>query len=81
MDNNDYFQLDIIKLSINEYAIYGIIKHSFDRELNEKYDLIIEARDHGISEVRVNRTNVTVWILDEKLIMHRNLIKQNIQFK
>jgi hypothetical protein len=65
MDNNDYFQLDIINLSTNEYAIYGIIKHSLDRELNERYDLTIEARDHGISEVRVNRTKVTVWILDE----------------
>ncbi|CAF1113501.1 unnamed protein product [Adineta steineri] len=65
LNNTNYFELNTIKLSLNEYAIYGIIKHSFDRELNEKYDLIIEAYDHGISQVQVNRTNVTVWILDE----------------
>jgi hypothetical protein len=41
------------------------VKHSFDRELNERYDLIIEARDHAIAEVKVNRTKVTIWILDE----------------
>ena len=65
LDNQDYFDLNIINLSINEYAIYGIVKRAFDRELIEKYDLTIEARDHGISEVKVNRTKVTVWILDE----------------
>ncbi|CAF2235257.1 unnamed protein product [Rotaria magnacalcarata] len=65
IDNNDYFELNIIKLSTNEYALYGIVKHSFDRELNEKYDLTIEAHDHGISQVRFNRTKVTLWILDE----------------
>jgi len=62
---NNYFDLNIINLSINEYAIYGIVKHSFDRELNEKYDLIIEAHDHGLSQVRINRTKITIWILDE----------------
>jgi hypothetical protein len=65
LENKDYFDLNIIKLSTNEYAIYGIVKHSFDRELNERYDLIIEARDHAIAEVKVNRTKVTIWILDE----------------
>ena len=65
LDNNDYFQLNIINLSVNEYAIYGIVKHALDREMKEKYDLIIEAWDHGISEVRVNRTKITVWVLDE----------------
>jgi hypothetical protein len=65
IDNNEYFDLNIINLSVNEYAIYGVVKRALDRELIEKYDLIIEARDHGISEVKVNRTKVTVWILDE----------------
>ncbi|CAF3481778.1 unnamed protein product [Rotaria sp. Silwood1] len=65
LNNNDYFELNIIKLTTNEYAIYGIVKRSFDRETNEKYDLIIEAHDHGISEVKSNRTKVTLWILDE----------------
>ncbi|CAF3609964.1 unnamed protein product [Rotaria sordida] len=65
LNNNDYFELNIIKLTTNEYAIYGIVKRSFDRELNEKYDLIIEAHDHGISEVKFNRTKITLWILDE----------------
>ena len=65
LNNNDYFELNIIILTTNEYAIYGIVKRSFDRELNEKYDLIIEAHDHGISEVKFNRTKITLWILDE----------------
>lgn len=65
LENNQFFDLNIIKLSTNEYAIYGIVKHSFDRELNEKYDLIIEAYDHGIPEIKSNRTNITIWILDE----------------
>jgi hypothetical protein len=61
----DYFQLDIITLSYNEYAIYGIVKHSFDREIKEQYHLIIQAYDHGISQVRRNQTNITIDILDE----------------
>lgn len=65
IDNDDYFELNIIKLSSNEYALYGIVKRSFDRELKEKYDLTIEAHDHGISQVRFNRTKVTIWVLDE----------------
>jgi hypothetical protein len=65
LQNNNFFDLNIIKLSTNEYAIYGIVKHSFDRELDDKYDLIIEARDHGIPEEKVNRTKITIWILDE----------------
>jgi hypothetical protein len=64
-NSNNYFDLNIINLSTNEYAIYGIVKHSFDRELNEKYVLIIEAHDHGISQVRINRTEIIIWILDE----------------
>ena len=66
LDNQPtFFDLNIIKLSSNEYAIYGVVKRAFDRELNEKYDLILEARDHAIEHVRVNRTQVTIWILDE----------------
>jgi hypothetical protein len=65
LDNKDYFDLNIIKLSTNEYAIYGIVKHAFDRELNEKYNLTIEAHDHAIEQVKVNRTKITIWILDE----------------
>jgi len=65
IENTNFFDLNIIKLSINEYAIYGIVKHSFDRELNEKYQLIIEGRDHGIFQVKINRTKIMIWILDE----------------
>ncbi|UJR20569.1 hypothetical protein I4U23_023695 [Adineta vaga] len=65
LKNDDYFELNIIKLSINEYAIYGILRHGLDREVKEQYDLIIEAVDHGIEQVRSNRMNITVWILDE----------------
>ncbi|CAF3383864.1 unnamed protein product [Rotaria sp. Silwood2] len=65
LNNEDYFQLDIITLSINEYAIYGIVKQSLDREINEKYELIIEARDHGLPRSRINRTKITIELLDE----------------
>ncbi|CAF4911163.1 unnamed protein product, partial [Rotaria sp. Silwood1] len=65
LNNEDYFQLDIIILSINEYAIYGIVKQSLDREINEKYELIIEARDHGFPQERINRTKITIELLDE----------------
>ncbi|CAF0747805.1 unnamed protein product [Adineta steineri] len=65
LNNDNIFQLDIITLSMNEYAIYGIVKHSLDREITETYDLIIEARDHGIPQPRMNRTMVRITILDE----------------
>ncbi|CAF1668219.1 unnamed protein product, partial [Adineta ricciae] len=65
LENEDYFELNIINLSVNEYAIYGILKHALDRELKEKYNLLIEAVDHGLKQVRSSRMNVTVWILDE----------------
>lgn len=65
LESSAFFDLNIIKLSSNEYAIYGIVKRAFDRELTEKYDLIIEARDHAIEHVRTNRTQVIIWILDE----------------
>jgi hypothetical protein len=65
LENKEYFDLNIIQLSTNEYAIYGIVKHAFDREFNEKYELMIEARDHAITNVRINRTKVIIWILDE----------------
>jgi Cadherin domain len=65
LETTKNFDLDIIQLSTNEYAIYGIVKHSFDREFNEKYDLIIEAHDQAITEVKYNRTKLTIRILDE----------------
>jgi hypothetical protein len=65
LNNEDYFQLDIITLSSNEYAIYGIIKHTLDRELKDKYKLIIEAHDYGIPEQRFNRTEIIIQVLDE----------------
>lgn len=65
LENPSFFDLNIIKLSSNEYGIYGIVNRAFDRELTERYDLIIEARDHAIEHVRTNRTQVTIWILDE----------------
>lgn len=65
LDHNEYFQLNIITLSTNEYAIYGVVKRSFDRELKEKYELIIEGRDQGFPQVKINRTKVNIWILDE----------------
>lgn len=65
LDNENYFQLDIIALSMNEYAIYGIVKNVLDREKNEKFELVIEARDHGLPRARINRTKITIEILDE----------------
>jgi len=65
LNNHNYFQLDIIQLSFNEYAIYGIVKQILDREKNEKYELIIEARDYGFPQSKVNRTKIFIHILDE----------------
>ena len=65
LNNVDYFQLEIITLAMNEYAIYGIVKQSFDREINEYYQLIIEGHDHGIQQIRTNRTKIIIEVLDE----------------
>ena len=65
LNHNNYFDINIMQLSTNEYAIYAIIKHPFDRELNEKFVLNIEAHDNGISEKKFNRTKIIIWILDE----------------
>lgn len=65
LNNQDYFELDIITLSMNEYAIYGIVKKSLDRELNEKYELIIQAQDHGYPQIKFNRTKIIIELLDE----------------
>jgi hypothetical protein len=65
LNNEEYFQLDIIPLSMNEYAIYGVVKKSLDRETREKYELIIEARDHGLPKARINRTKIYIQVLDE----------------
>lgn len=61
----DYFQLDVIALSSNEYALYGIVKKTFDRERMDSYQLIIEGHDHGIPHPRINRTKIVIHILDE----------------
>lgn len=65
LENDEHFELNIINLSVNEYAIYGIIKHALDREVKERYELIIEAHDHAVQHVQRNRTSVTLWVLDE----------------
>ena len=61
----DYFQLDVIPLSSNEYALYGIVKKPFDREMKEEFRLILEGRDYGIPQPRMNRTSILIHILDE----------------
>ena len=65
LNNEDSFQLDVISLSINEYAIYGIVKKTLDREIKERYELLIEARDYGYPQPRINRTKIIIQILDE----------------
>jgi len=65
LNNQDYFQLDIIPLSFNEYVIYGIVKQIFDREKKDQYQLIIEARDYGFPQPKINRTKILIQILDE----------------
>ncbi len=65
LNNQDYFQLDIISLSNNEYAIYGIVKKILDRETKNKYELMIEAHDYGFPQPRINRTKIIIQILDE----------------
>ena len=63
--NGDYFQLEIITLSNNEYAIYGIVKKALDREIKDRYELLIEARDFGFPQPRINRTKIIIRVLDE----------------
>jgi hypothetical protein len=65
LNHQDYFQLDIIPLSNNEYAIYGIVKKILDRETKEKYEFVIEGRDYGFPQSRINRTKILIKILDE----------------
>ena len=55
LNNADHFQLDIISLSLNEYAIYGVVKKTLDREFKDEYELLIEARDYGYPQSRINR--------------------------
>ena len=62
---DNYFQLDIVKLSNNEYAIYGIVQRPLDRELFEQYSLMIHAYDHGMPQKKSNQTQITIEILDE----------------
>ena len=65
LNHQDYFQLDIITLSANEYAIYGLIKHILDRETESLYKLIIEAHDYGIPNQRFNKTEIIIQVNDE----------------
>ena len=65
LNNQDYFQLDVVPLSNNEYAIYGIVKKLLDREANAKYELMIEGRDFGSPQPRINRTKVIIQVIDE----------------
>ena len=65
LDHQEYFQLNIVNLSPNEYAIYGVVQRSFDREIQENYELIIEGRDQGFPQVKINRTKINISILDE----------------
>nr|AEN94438.1 protocadherin alpha [Philodina roseola] len=65
LDHQEYFQLNIVNLSMNEYAIYAVVRRSFDRELKENYELIIEGRDQGFPQVKINRTKIQITILDE----------------
>lgn len=65
INKQNTFQLDIIPLSFNEYAIYGIIKQPIDREKIDKYELIIEGRDYGFPQSKFNRTKIFIQILDE----------------
>ena len=65
LENKQLFDLDIIPLTANEYAIYAIVKHGFDREIQHQYQLIIEARDHSLEQVKTNQTKILIQILDE----------------
>lgn len=61
----DYFRLDVVTLSSNEYALYAVVQRNLDREILDKYPLVINAHDHGVPSNRSNQINVTIEILDE----------------
>lgn len=63
--NEDYFDFDIVSLSNNEYALYGLVKRQLDRELFQEYSLMIYARDYGSPNSKSNQTKITIEILDE----------------
>ena len=65
LNHQDDFQLDIISLSNNEYAIYGIVKKNLDRERQNRYELVLEGRDQGFPQGKFNRTKILINILDE----------------
>ena len=65
LNNQEDFQLDVIPLAMNEYAIYGIVVRALDREKIERYELIIEGRDHGYPQERFNQTKIVIEVLDE----------------
>ena len=66
LPNDDgHFQLDVVNLSSNEYAIYALVKRPFDREMLERYQLVLQGRDHAVPQPRSNRINLTIEILDE----------------
>ena len=64
-DDDEHFQLEVINLSSNEYAIYGLVTRPLDRERRDRYQLVLQGRDHGVPQARSNRINVTIEILDE----------------
>lgn len=61
----DYFDLETVSLSNNEYALYALLKRSLDRETSDKYSLIISAQDHGYPQVKSNETEIQIEIVDE----------------
>lgn len=65
LQRGDYFQLDIVTLSSNEYALYGVVERTLDREILEEYPLVIKVHDHGTPQNRSNQMNITIEILDE----------------
>lgn len=65
VNHQEYFQLNVVNLSSNEYAIYGVVRRSLDRETIEQFELIIEGRDFGLPNARMNRTKILVSVIDE----------------
>ena len=65
LQKEDYFHLDIVTLATNQYAIYAIVKRPLDREVQDTYELIVQAYDHGSPQAKFNQTKIHIDILDE----------------